>query len=530
MQNQTLSRSGIRPFVLIVLDGWGHREEITDNAIAQAKTSFYDSLLKQYPHTLLDASQESVGLPTGQMGNSEIGHMTIGAGTVIDTDLVKIAKAIRNNEFGTNPAFVQLFQHVKKYDSYLHVMGLLSNGGVHSHEDHLHAFLRAAKEARVNKIVIHAFTDGRDTAPQSAAENLKRLEDILADLGIGRIATVSGRFYAMDRDHNWDRVAKFEEVAFGTAEDTVSPTKLVHQSKLKSPYKQIVQGQKPSTVVNALYRQGTLDEHIEPLLFLDENGMATQISDNDGVFFFNFRADRAKQLAEKISVRAADHNLLLVTMTQYDDASPAVIAFPKAKIEKTLAAEISKAGLRQAHIAETEKYAHATYFLNGGRQEPHVGEEHILVPSRKDIATHDLAPKMRAEQIADKAIEQLDQGTQFIFINFANADMVGHTANVAAIKIAVEEVDLQLSRVVQKALEKHGAVFVTADHGNAEMNVDSVSGTAHTAHTTNLVPAIITIEGLSLKEHRNLSDVAPTVLSLMGLPIPSQMTGQTIVV
>lgn len=505
----------IKPVVLIVLDGWGHREELRDNAIAQAATPYYDSLLQNYPHALLDASEENVGLPEGQVGNSEIGHMTIGAGTVLDTDLVKIAKAIRNNEFGQNAAFLQLFEHVKKHNSFLHVMGLLSHGGVHSHEDHLHAFLRAAKDAGINKIVIHVFTDGRDTAPRSAAQNLKKLEALISDLGIGFIATASGRFYAMDRDKNWDRLGKFEHLLFGDMPEHAGAREVTNK--------------KPSEVYEDLYSQDGWDEHVEPIVFLDETGKSYRVSEHDGIFFFNFRADRARQLSSKIVERAKAKDLMFVTMTEYDEAVPTLVAFPKSEIKTTMAAEISKAGLKQAHIAESEKYAHATFFLNGGRNEPHDNETHILVESRKDVPTHDLAPKMRAEQIADKAIEQLDAGVDFIFINFANADMVGHTANVPAIVEAVQEVDAQLKRVVEKTLAVGGVTIVTADHGNAELNIDPKTGEKHTAHTVNVVPVIMTMSGVELKKG-TLADIAPTVLEILDIPKPLPMTGESIIV
>ena len=501
------------PVVLIVLDGWGHREELTDNAIAAAATPFFDSLLARYPHALLQASEENVGLPEGQMGNSEIGHMTIGAGTVIDTDLVKIAKAIRSNEFGKNPAFLRLFDHVRKHGSTLHVVGLVSPGGVHSHESHLHAFLRAAKDAGIRRIAIHAVTDGRDTPPQSAAESLRTLEALIADLGVGFIATAGGRFYAMDRDKNWDRLGKFEHLLFGDLPQEAGAAPVV--------------GKTPSQVYEELYASGGLDEHAVPVAFLDEQGKAYRIEDHDGVFFFNFRADRARQLAAKIADRAKERDLLFATMTEYDDAIPSLVAFPKSTVATTLAAEISKAGLRQAHIAETEKYAHATFFLNGGRNEPYEGESHILVESRKDVPTHDLAPEMRAKEIADKAIEQLAAGTSFLFINFANADMVGHTANVPAIVTAVQTVDAELRRVVEWTLSLGGVAVITADHGNAELNIDPASGERHTAHTLNVVPVIITIPGAHVSPG-TLADIAPTALFLLGLPVPAAMTGKVL--
>lgn len=498
------------PAVLIVLDGWGHREETEHNAIAQAKTPFYDSLLREYPHALLDASGPSVGLPNGQMGNSEIGHMTIGAGATIDTDLVRIDKAVSGDEFMTNPAFVKLFDHVKRHDSTLHVNGLVSPGGVHSHTKHLYAFLSAAQRAGVTKIAIHAFLDGRDTPPKSGASYLEELEDVLDDIGIGFIATASGRFYAMDRDQHWERLAKAEKVIFEGEAGT------------------FYENQRPSAVLKELYEHGVVDEHLEPIVFLDAEKKTYPVHENDGIFFFNFRADRARMLTQKTIEYAKVRNICFVTLTAYDQAFDCLVAFPPVAPKVTIADVISREGLTQAHIAETEKYAHATYFLNGGRELPHEGEAFILVESRKDVATHDQAPEMRAKEIADKAIEHIGKGTDFLFINFANADMVGHTANVPALITAIEVIDRELARIVEATTAKGGFVFITADHGNAEQNLDTTSGERHTAHTQNLVPAILTLKGHSLK-NGTLADITPTILSLMHLPIPKAMTGQILV-
>ena len=502
-----MNKSGNRPVVLIILDGWGYRKETENNAIATADTPFFDSLLRNFPHSLLQASEGSVGLPDGQMGNSEIGHMTIGAGSVIDTDLVRISKAATGNEFLHNPAFGTLFTHVLKHDSVLHVKGLLSDGGIHSHMDHLSAFLEAAKAMGITKVAIHAFTDGRDTAPQSGASYLRELEEIIDDLGIGFIATASGRFYAMDRDKNWDRVKKAERAIFhGEAERRVKG--------------------RPSEILSALYAEGVLDEHLEPIVFLDGDGETYPVRENDGILFFNFRSDRSRQLSARIVEHAQEKNLCFVTLTQYDETLPAIVAFPPVLPDTTLGREIAKAGLCQVHVAETEKYAHSTYFLNGGCELPEIGEEDILVESRKDVRTHDEAPKMRAHEVTDKAIEALDRGTDFLFINFANADMVGHTGNVPKIIEAVECLDKELRRVVEKASGLGGITIVTADHGNAELNIDPETGTIHTAHTTNPVPFIVTASG-SVRDG-GLADIAPTILSLLGLPIPDAMTGRNL--
>ena len=491
--------------MLIVLDGWGYREVAQDNAIMASATPHFDAAWKKYPHSLLAASGLAVGLPEGQMGNSEIGHSTIGAGTVIDTDLVRIGKAIDSGEYEKNPAFTALFDHVKKNNSTLHVQGLVSTGGVHSHQDHLFAFLKAAKKAGIPRVAIHVFTDGRDTGPQTAGHYIASLEAVLHEIGIGFIASVSGRFYAMDRDNNWDRLQKVEQALFECKGNVCTL--------------------KPSEYVNNLYKEGKLDEHLEPIVCLGDDGKGCAIADNDGVFFFNFRSDRARMLSSKLLEKQHKNNICFVTLTEYSAEFKCLVAFPPIKIETTLAAEISKQGFTQAHIAETEKFPHATYFLNGGQEKPYPGEKHIMLDSRKDVPTHDLAPKMRAEGIADKAIEEINAGTDFIFINFANPDMVGHTANVPAIIEAVEEVDKQLGRVLEALNARGGVAFITADHGNAELNIDPETGKKHTAHTTNPVPAILTSSTLHLKGHGGLADIAPTILNIMNIPQPSSMKG-----
>jgi len=406
---------------------------------------------------------------------------------------------------------VRLFEHVKKHDSTLHIEGLLSPGGVHSHQSHLIAFLNAAKDAGVKRVAIHAFLDGRDTPPQSAADYLEQLEDTLKELGIGHIATMVGRFYAMDRDNNWDRLDKAECA--------------IHEGRGDRSYKD----ERPSTVLRKLYEEGVVDEHLEPVVFLDKEGNCDCLSKNDGLFFYNFRADRARMLTRKESEYAKDENIHFVTLTEYDKTFTCPVAFPPFQPEATLASEIADAGLTQTHVAETEKYAHATYFLNGGVQEPHVNEEHILVESRKDVPTHDLAPEMKAKEITDVVVAEVKKGTDFIFVNYANADMVGHTANKDAILTAIETVDRELQRLVDAVLEKGGVVFITADHGNAEQNYDTVTDSKHTAHTTNFVPAILIDDRYKKLKSGSLADVAPTILSLMGLAIPASMTGTSLV-
>jgi 2,3-bisphosphoglycerate-independent phosphoglycerate mutase len=498
--------------MLIVLDGWGYRVESKDNAIAASKKPFFDLLWNTYPHSLLKASGNAVGLPEGQMGNSEVGHTTIGAGSIIDTDLVRIDKAIGDGSFEKNHSIKALFDHVKKHDSTLHIQGLVSPGGVHSHQEHLFAFLRIAKKAGISKVAIHVFTDGRDTPPQSASEYLKTLEDVLVELNKGLptdkpaffVASISGRYYAMDRDHNWDRLAHVEQALFECKGNVCTV--------------------KPSAYLDEQYKAGKNDELLEPTVCATPEGTGCAIEKNDAVFFFNFRADRARMLSEKLIARATTDNIMFVTLTEYSSDFACEVVFSPSKVATTLGQEIAKAGYEQAHIAETEKFAHATYFLNGGREKPYDGERDILLPSRKDVKTHDQAPEMRAEAIADAAVEEIKKKTPFVFINFANPDMVGHTANVPAIITAIETVDTQLKRVITALTEADGQAIIIADHGNAETNIDPVTGTKHTSHTTNPVPCILTSQDHQLNDG-GLSDVAPTILALMKINKPKEMTG-----
>jgi 2,3-bisphosphoglycerate-independent phosphoglycerate mutase len=499
-----------KPVTLIILDGWGYRTETQDNAVAAAKKPFFDSLWQTRPHSLLKASGDAVGLPEGQMGNSEVGHTTIGVGRPADTELVRIDKAIASGEFDTNPALLSLFDHVKKHDSVLHVQGLVSNGGVHSHQNHLFAFLRLAKTHAIKKVALHVFTDGRDTAPQSASSFLVELEKLLMELGPEFfIATISGRYYAMDRDNNWDRLARVEQAMF----------------ECKGNVCEI----KPSTYLQNQYDTGKNDELLEPTVCTTLEGTGCAVKEYDAVFFFNFRADRARMLSEKMLERQKTSDILFVTLTEYCVDFTCSIAFPPMKIETTLGQEVSRAGLTQARIAETEKFAHATYFLNGGREKPYDGERDIMLASRKDIKTHDEAPEMRAEAIADKAIEEINTGTDFIFINFANPDMVGHTANVPAIIKAIETVDTQLERIINTLNVAGGTALIIADHGNAEVNVDPITGTKHTAHTTNLVPCILTGMNDATLRDGGLFDVAPTILHMLGLEVPLAMVGKSLI-
>jgi len=495
-----------RQVALIILDGWGYREDKSHNAVWEAPTPFFDEMWQKYSPTLLEASGESIGLPAGQMGNSEICHLTIGAGRVIYSDLLRISQAINSGEFFTNSVINDLFSKVKERNSNLHLLGLLGSGGVHSHSNHLFGLLEVAKRLGLTKVYLHLFLDGRDTPPQSANIFAQQLEKKIAEIGVGIIATAGGRYWGMDRDNNWERIAKAEAAIF-----LGQGTRMINRQL--------------SEVLMELYNQGEKDEFIESLILSNQG----KIQANDGIFFFNFRPDRARELSRKILEKQSEMNLLFATMTEYDETFNCPVAFPKVEIKTCLAKEISQAGLTQVHIAETEKFAHATYFLNGGQERPFPGERDILIESRKDIKTHDEAPEMRAKEIADKAIEEIKAGTDFIFVNFANPDMIGHTGNVAAIKVALTFVDQQLKRIVEALLAVGGVAFITADHGNAELNIDLETGEVHTAHTTSMVPAIITDEQIEFVQG-TLADVAPTVLALMNLSQPLEMTGKNLII
>lgn len=495
--------------LLVIFDGWGIGPDYPGNAITKANKPFFDHLWSDYPHSLIQASGAAVGLPDGEMGNSEVGHSIIGAGNIIDSDFVRITKAFTQGQVLENPSIKQVFDHVKQNNSVLHLNGLISPGGVHSHQDHVFALLRAAKEYGVPKVVIHAFTDGRDTPPKSAYLYLRELEKVIDEVGIGFIASVTGRYYAMDRDSNWDRTQKAWDAIF--------------EAKGKQCYLK-----KPSEIVQHMYTENSIDEQMEPLVFCDESGNSTPLNKNDGVLFFNFRADRARQLSKKFEEKSNTDQICFVTMTEYDKNLQCLVAFPPQEIKTTLAEQISKAGLSQTHIGETEKYAHVTYFLNGGREEPYPNENRILVESRKDVRTHDLAPEMKALEIAQKTAEELEKGRAFVVLNFANPDMVGHTGNMDAAVKAIESVDQALKIVVEKVIEKGGVALITSDHGNAEKMLNEETGQPHTAHTSNPVPGIITSNELKIQDG-GLSDIAPTVLELLGLEKPAEMSGHSLI-
>lgn len=508
-----MKKHSISPLAIVILDGWGLGELGDFNGVSTAKTPNFDRLSTTYPFTQLNASGEAVGLPDGQIGNSEVGHTTIGAGCVKYQDLVRISKDATEGKLGDNAALSSAFDYVNTHDSTLHIMGLFSPGGVHAHEDHFLEIINAALKKNVKRIILHPFTDGRDVSRTSAKNSLVRLEQHIDGIPQVQIATVMGRYYAMDRDNNWDRT----DMAF----------RAIFEGKAAFVYDHT---HTPSQEIEEWYSKEIFDELLEPQVFLKSDGTPHQVVDHDAIIFTNFRSDRAKQLSKKITQVLKEKKLQLVTMTHYDSEVESIVAYAPEKVESTIGSIVAAAGKKQAHIAETEKFPHVTYYVNGGKTDAYPGEEHVLVPSRKDIKTHDQAPEMMAKEICDEAIKRVGL-VDFLFINFANPDMVGHTANPAAIKIAIETVDYQLGRLTDAILKQGGGLIVIADHGNAERMWDPTTHEPHTAHTTNPVPCILIHSSVhpKLRSNGGLRDIAPTALDLMGLEIPPCMTGASLI-
>jgi 2,3-bisphosphoglycerate-independent phosphoglycerate mutase len=505
-----------RRFVaLIVLDGWGCREDREANAIALAKTPFFDRLWSEFPHTLLHASEERVGLPAGQMGNSEVGHMNLGAGRVVYQDIVRISKAVRTGEFFLVPAFRKVMDSAREKGKALHLIGLLSDGGVHSLHTHLYALLEMAKLRRVPRVFVHAILDGRDTPPTSGIHHLGNLLKKMKEIGAGEVATVGGRYFAMDRDNRWDRVERaFRAMVRGEGGESDDP----------------------EAAVLASYASGKTDEFMEPVVVMRDGRPLGPISPGDSVIFFNFRADRARELTRALVMKAFDRflrperlDLDYACMTVYDETFHLPAGFAPQTMENLLADVFAVNGIRNLRISETEKYAHVTYFFNGGEEKEFPGESRVLIPS-PSVPTYDLQPEMSAHEVGERAEAELASGKfDVMVLNFANGDMVGHTGILSAAIRAVEAVDENLRRVVEKVWELGGVALVTADHGNAEQMVDPETGEPHTAHTTNLVPLIYADPGgksVVLKEDRALEDLAPTILGLLGIPPPPEMTGE----
>ena len=507
-----------RLLVLMILDGWGMKQGGENDALTQADLPNFDRLWQQYPHTCLEASGTGVGLPQGQMGNSEVGHTNIGAGRVVYQDFTRIGMAIKDGSFYTNPAFIAACDHVKQTGGALHLMGLVSDGGVHSHIDHLIALLQMAAQQGISDVFIHCFCDGRDTGIDLAAGYMEQIEEASDKLGVGKIASVMGRFYAMDRDKRWKRVVKaYDVMVHGKGYQAASATEAIKHS----------------------YDQGKYDEFIEPSVIVDEDGQPLGlIKSGDSIIFFNFRSDRTREISHALVDDDFDKfdrgddppQVFLTTMTLYEDSlSDAAIAFSPNIPKQTLAQIISAHGLRQLRLAETEKYAHVTFFFNGGVEAIEEGEDRILIPSPK-VKTYDLQPQMSAELVADTLIEKINSDLyDLIVINFANPDMVGHTGVREAIIQAVEFVDICLGRVAQVIEEKGATWIITADHGNAEQMMED--GAVMTAHTTNLVPLILVspdAANYQLNKGR-LEDIAPTVLDLLGIDQPKEMTGSSLI-
>jgi 2,3-bisphosphoglycerate-independent phosphoglycerate mutase len=500
--------------VLIILDGWGLKGTEKGNAIKQAKTPNFDKFWLKYPNAILQASGESVGLPKGQMGTSEVNHMTIGAGRVIFQDLLRINRAIKDKSFFENKAIQKVFEHVKKNNSTLHIKGLISPGGVHSHQEHVYALLKAAKLYGLKKVYLHVFTDGRDTLPKSAINYIKELEDKLKQIGIGKIVSISGRFYALDRDHNWDRTDKTFD--------------LLTKGKGKK-YKNALEA------IEKAYKKGEDDEFISPGFIEIEEGEEGTITTNDGVVFVNFRTDRPRQLVQRF-LEKGPKNLHYLTMTQYNPDFQVKTIFPPQSIKNSLGEVISKAKLKQLRITETEKFAHLTFFLNCKRQEAFEGEDRIMFDSYSDIKTHDERPEMRTPDITKQLIQVIkNKDYNFIATNLCNADMIGHTGSLKAAIKGIETADKAIGEIIKQAKKHNYTTIITADHGNAEEMIDEETNQIKTAHTTNPVPFIL-IEPKNKKQKRklktdqaSLTDLAPTILKLLKLKKPKQMTGESLV-
>ena len=510
-----------KPIILTVLDGWGFRAETKGNAVALARKPNYDRLIAEFPNTLIHTSGPFVGLPEGQMGNSEVGHLNMGAGRIIHMDITRVEALIANGELSRQPLLLDAMQRGRERQ--LHLIGLVSDGGVHSHIEHLFALLRMARENKVERVFVHCFMDGRDTPPNSGIDFLRQLEQKMREYGVGQMASVIGRYYAMDRDNRWERIEKaYRAMVHGDAEAQFSD---------------------PITAVRASYEKGATDEFIVPAVVTTEAAPGKPaaprglVRDDDAIIFFNFRADRARQITralvepgfDKFQDSVRPKNLKFVAMTQYEKTWPWLhyIIGPE-KLEHILANVFTEMQYKNLRVAETEKYAHVTYFFNGGVEKPFGGEERVLVPSPK-VPTYDLQPEMSAAGIADAVVQAVDKGDfDAIIMNFANADMVGHSGKLEAAIKACETVDTCLGRIFQALRPRGGAWIITADHGNAETMIDPVTGGPHTYHTTNPVPFILITEDgrLQLSPNGSLRDIAPTLLGVLGLPSPPEMTGR----
>ncbi|PAK48129.1 2,3-bisphosphoglycerate-independent phosphoglycerate mutase [Paenibacillus sp. 7541] len=509
--------SAPRPVALIIMDGFGLRNTEAGNAVAKANKPNYDRYLKQYPNTTLTACGEAVGLPEGQMGNSEVGHLNIGAGRIVYQDLTRISKSIREGEFFKNETLVEAIQNAKKNNKKLHLYGLVSDGGVHSHIEHMFAMLDLAKQEGLDEVYIHGFMDGRDVAPDSGRQFVKDLIAKIEEIGIGKIATVSGRYYAMDRDKRWDRVEKaYRAMVYGDGPKYTDPLKAIEDSYEKSIY----------------------DEFVEPTVIVDEQGNPVSLVESgDSVVFLNFRPDRAIQLSQVFTNKdfrgfergpKFPENLHFVCLTLFSETVEGFVAYKPKNLDNTLGEVLVQHNKKQLRIAETEKYPHVTFFFSGGRDVELPGETRVLINSPK-VATYDLQPEMSAYEVAEACVKEIEADKHdAIILNFANPDMVGHSGMLEPTIKAVEATDECVGKVVEAVLAKGGVAIITADHGNADMVFDE-NGRPHTAHTTNPVPFIVTDENVTLREGGILADIAPTILDLMQLPKPDEMTGTSMI-
>jgi 2,3-bisphosphoglycerate-independent phosphoglycerate mutase len=505
-----------RPLILIILDGWGHREETQANAIALANTPHWDALWQQYPHTFISASGYSVGLPDGQMGNSEVGHLTMGAGRVIHQDLTRIESAISDGSFFTNSALTQSIDQAVKTQKAIHILGLLSPGGVHSHEQHMQALIKLAAEHKATQVYLHVFLDGRDTPPRSAEHSLTALTDYCHQLNCGEVISIIGRYYAMDRDKRWERTQEaYDLLTLGKAN---------------------YQADDAITALHLAYARGENDEFVKATRIQKNKTTPITINDGDTVIFMNFRADRARQLTHALIdthftnfTRTHFPKINMVTLTEYDTTFHAAMAFPPESLTNTLGEYVSRLGLHQLRIAETEKYAHITFFFNGGIEKPYLNEDRVLIPSPR-VATYDLQPEMSALEVTDRLITEIkNQQYDMIICNFANADMVGHSGQLTATIKAIEILDTCLGKIIHALQAVGGEALITADHGNAEIMFDNETQQPHTAHTQQLVPLIYIGRNAKIIKHDGLlSDIAPTMLYLLNVPKPKEMTGQSL--
>lgn len=508
-----------QPLVLMILDGWGNRGACSDNAITLANPLNFYALKGKYPNTLLRCSGQDVGLPAGQMGNSEVGHLNIGSGRIVFQEITRISIAIEDASFFCNPELLKAIDYAKRQGGAVHLMGLLSDGGVHSHLEHLYALLQLCKKEGMTKVFVHGFLDGRDVAPQSADTYIRVLEEKMQEIGIGQIASLSGRFYGMDRDKHWDRIEK-------------SYNAMVKGEGKKAP--------NAYAALQNSYENRVNDEFVEPVVIIDQQAEPVAlVKDGDSMIFFNFRADRARLISRAFVdseldafARPEKPDIYYLCMTQYDINIAAPVAFAPQNLEQTLGEVLSQNGLQQLRIAETEKYAHVTFFFNGGVEEANPGEDRILIPSPA-VATYNLKPEMSAPELTRRVLEELERDYyDVVIMNYANPDMVGHTGVLEAAVQAIKTVDKCLHQVVSKVLEKKGCVILTADHGNCEMMVCPETGVPFTAHTTNMVPFILVSEqyiACKLRDDALLCDIAPTMLNLLGIAIPEEMTGRSII-